>query len=1116
MSIQAFSYRILCLFYAAAIVFYVPEQACAQTIKFKNLGTDNGLSVGCIQGLMQDKKGFMWFATQDGLNKYDGYEVTVYRNNPKSNSTLSNNDILAIYEDRQGKIWVGTNGGGLEEYNPVLNQFIHHRFNAGDKESISSNTVKCIFEDKEGMLWLGTDNGLNAYDRKTNSFARYYSKEKCSTCISGNQVYCITQTPDGTIWIGTLDGGLSSYNKKTRYFTQYTIPQKFDYQGAYKYMNEYRKRVFSLYAKNDGILLVGTDGGGLGVFDYQNYQYRDFVDFNVNPNSKGAVSENNRIWSIAEDSKGNFWLAAYGGGLIQYNSITQKYSFHLKKNNDASSLNSNDVTKVYVDLQDNLWVGTQNAGVNMYFSSSLKFRHIQNNPEASVSLPNQMVFTIFQDKEDIIWIGTDGGGMFSLDLQSGKITDHNDILKHISNKSVLALIKDKDDDLWIGTWGSGLLHYNFKTKKTETFLDGDPKYATIVSLFQDSYGSVWAGTFEGGIFRFDKNEKSPRKYSSENGLPDDAIFSIYEDSGHNLWIGSEGGGACKKNILDFDKPASKFSIYSRKENENTISSDKVFCFYEDTQKNMWIGTSNGLNKIEKASGKMNFWHETDGLPNATIYGIIPDGKGNLWLTTNKGLSRFNPNIENSDGSAFKNFDVKDGLQGMEFNQGAYFKGNKGLIFVGGENGLNVFNPDNIKDNPHIPPVYISSYKRFGKEVELDTSIAGKKYIELDYRDNFFSFDFVALDYLMPSKNKFSYKMEGVDENWSIPSTFRHASYTQLNGGDYIFKVKAANSDGVWNDKPYEIHIRINPPWWKTKWFYTLSIVLITAGVFGFVTYRTASIKKENRILEHKVAERTYELEQKNKDILSSITYAKRIQEAILPPRDQIFKKLPDSFILYKPKDIVSGDFYWFGEKNNLKIFAVVDCTGHGVPGAFMSMIGHNLLNQIIIENGVVDPGSILNALHSNVQAALKQGVNEINTADGMDVALCVINTATLEIKYAGANRSLVIVNSKSELEKLEGNKFPIGGAQLDTSRNFASHIKTLLKGDTLYMFSDGYADQFGGEKGKKFMVKRFHEFLCSIQDKPMPVQGELLIENIENWRGSYEQVDDILVVGIRL
>lgn len=1084
----------------------------AQTIKFRNISTEQGLSVGFVQCVFQDSKGFMWFGTQDGLNKFDGYEMKVFRNNPKDPASLSNNDILCIYEDENKHLWIGTNGGGLEEYDPALDIFKHHQNITGNKNSLPNNTIRCIYQDKQNNLWIGTDHGLARYELQSGKITTYLK----SNGLSGEVVFAITSTTDGVIWIGTQDGGLNSFNTKSGTFYSYNIPSSLLFTGKMEYLNQYRTRINSLYVKEDGSILVGTDGGGLGVFDPATKKYTSFTMF-VSPDNPEIIAENNRIWSITKDNKNEFWIAAYGGGLIQYNGNNGSYTMHKKRDNDITSLNSNDIYNVFIDHQDNVWAGTQNGGVNVYFRYSSKFRHYETSSNSEIQLTNKFIFAIMQDRNGLVWLGTDGGGVITLDLKNKKSTSRNDIINNGSDKWVLALLQDTEGDIWAGTYGSGLFHYNSKAGKSEVLLDSDPSFATILSIYESKNGDIWIGTFGGGLFVYNKYAKSLTRITSSEGLPGDVVYTVFEDSKNNLWIGTEGGGACVKKISDMTNASKPFIYYSKKDPKNTLSSDKVFCFYEDKESNIWIGTSNGLNKAEKSSGKVLSYHESDGLPNGNIYGIIPDAKGNLWMTTNKGLSRFNPYIENIDGAAFKNFDLKDGLQGMEFNQGAFYKSKTGDIFIGGENGLNVFNPETIKDNPHKPTVYITSYKRFGEEVKFDSTITYKKYIELDYRDNSLSLDFVALDYLMPSENKFQYILEGVDDKWSVPSTFRHATYTQLEGGDYTLKIKASNSDGVWNEDPLEIHIHVNPPWWKTKWFYTISIILITAGVFGFIRYRTAAIKKENRILENKVAERTYELEQKNKDILSSIQYAKRIQEAILPPKATIFSKLPDTFILYKPKDIVSGDFYWFGEKNNLKIFAVVDCTGHGVPGAFMSMIGHNLLHQIVNEKGIVDPGSILTNLHLGVQAALKQGVNEeIRTADGMDVAIVTINTETREIKYSGANRSLVIVNASGELDKIDANKFPIGGSQLDTDRVFTTHSRTLNKRDTIYMFSDGYADQFGGEKGKKYMVKRFHEYLCSIQEYPMQTQGDLLSTNIEEWRGNYEQVDDILVVGIRL
>ncbi len=571
-------------------------------------------------------------------------------------------------------------------------------------------------------------------------------------------------------------------------------------------------------------------------------------------------------------------------------------------------------------------------------------------------------------------------------------------------------------------------------------------------------------------------------------------------------------------ILDFvtsvDKPV--ITIYKHIENKNSLSSNSVNSIYKDKNNIFWIATTNGLNKFDKKKKQFTVYTEKDGLPNNYIYDVIPDKNDNLWMPTNFGLTKFNPFADNSDGNAFKNYNTNDGIQAREFNQGASFLCKDGKILVGGVAGLNYFDPAQIKESKITPNSYIYSYSRQGKSIKLDTNILYTNSLELSYKENYFALELVALDYAAMEKTKFMYYLEGYDKDWSSPNNVRFVNYTELPGGNYTFKVKACNSDGVWNEVPTELKINVIPPWWKTTWFYVTAAILAIALVFGFTSYKTRSIKKKNKILEQKVEERTKELAEKNRDITSSIEYAKRIQEAILPSKDLIFSKLKNAFILYKPKDIVSGDFYWFGEKDNYKIIAVVDCTGHGVPGAFMSMIGHNLLNQIVAEKGYSDPGLILQELHKGVQSALKQGQNEVNTNDGMDVSMLAINTDTKECLWAGAFRSLVIIDGEGKLEKLDGNKYPVGGAQLDSERTFTTHARSLKANDNLYMFSDGYADQFGGDKGKKFMVKRFHDNLACIYHLDVNEQRKFMERQFKNWKGDFEQVDDVLVIGVKL
>jgi hypothetical protein len=402
---------------------------------------------------------------------------------------------------------------------------------------------------------------------------------------------------------------------------------------------------------------------------------------------------------------------------------------------------------------------------------------------------------------------------------------------------------------------------------------------------------------------------------------------------------------------------------------------------------------------------MNFY-EKDGLPNAYLYSILRDSSQNFWMSSNNGIIRFNPLVSPKEIS-FKHYGVKDGLMNTEYNMGAAYQSPSGIMLFGGARGFNAFRPGDIRDNLHVPQACVIGYTRGGNEVHTDSVMEYKRHLTLSWHENYFQFQLVALDYTDPARNKFRYKLEGYDADWSAPTSVRFVSYTQLPGGSYTFAVKAANNDGIWNETPYTVTITVIPPFWKTKTFYVLLVLAGVALVVMFTQYRTRAVKRENRLLEQKVAERTRELEEKNRDILSSIQYARRIQEAILPSRDHIFQKLKKIFILYKPKDIVSGDFYWFAEKNGVKIFAVVDCTGHGVPGAFMSMIGHNLLHQIVLDKGITDPGQILDHLHKGVQKALRQGQNEINTNDGMDVSLITVNDEARQVKWAGANRPLV-------------------------------------------------------------------------------------------------------------
>lgn len=1083
--------------------FLLPVLTYAQELKFSDISSADGLSQSVVNAIVKDKYGYMWFGTQDGLNRYNGYYIDVFKKSPKDSFSLSDNYIWSLFVDDDGTIWIGTNGGGINYYNPVTNKFNCIKYNEKEDGSLPSDIVKCITKDKEGFLWFGTENGIYKYNPKTKESEVYQIDRPNSKGLMNNRIWALNIASNGDVLIGTYGGGLHIYQHQTKTFKQYLDVGSNNTLKVSK--SEYVRAVLE---DTYGNIWIGTNGAGLVKFNLIENQYYYFFE------GKGEdYLSNDRIISINQINKDKLWIGTYHG-LNEYNYKTGKITKYLKNDKDERSLTNNVIRDIYKDdNQGIVWLGTDGGGVNVYKKLTNRFNHYykhEYNKDNTIS--NNTVMTFTEDKNGDLWIGTLGGGISVYNDSSGTFKTYDFSVNNLHQR-ILALHTDQTGKIWIGSYGGGINYYDPETKNFSKPLDRETpvnntslSHNTVLAVTSDSANNIWIGTMN-GLNKYLPDSNKFVNYFTSDGLSNSFITSLYYDKKNNgVWVGTNDG----LNFINIS--TNKISKFPIKKGNETVGNNAINCIYKDAKGRLWLATKMGLvyyNDLK--NGHYKYYYKEDGLPNDYVYGILEDEEGNLWLSTNKGLSKFNPEKE-----TFKNYFKIDGLQADEFNQGAFFKNSKGEMFFGGINGFNSFYPKNIIDNPHIPPVYITSFKLFEREVPLDTNISNKKFIELTYQDRFFSFEFVALDYTIPSKNMYSWKMEGLDDEWSPPTNRRYTSYNNLRGGDYIFRVKASNNDGVWNEEGVAIHIRIIPPFWETTWFIFLCIIIGVIIVVLFITIRENNLKKEKKVLEIKVAERTKELEEKNKDILSSIEYAKRIQEAILPPIEEIKQTLVDSFVLYMPKDIVSGDFYWFGKKNNKAIIAAVDCTGHGVPGAFMSMIGHNLLNQIIVEKGIQTPNQILNNLDEAVISALKQESEYVDTTDGMDLALCTIDFENNVLEYAGAYRPLFMFDKDGNFNKINGDKFPIGGSNFRAEKDFTNHKIAFKPGDTFYIFSDGFADQFGGPKGKKFMVKRLIELLTEIQSYNLDEQYALLKEHFLKWKKEYEQVDDILVIGFRL
>ncbi|MBK7311670.1 MAG: SpoIIE family protein phosphatase [Sphingobacteriaceae bacterium] len=1035
--------------------------------------------VNCIY---QDSKGFMWFGTQEGLNRYDGYKIKIYKHEPNKSNSLSYSEVNCLLELKNNTMLVGTPNG--VNFLSLTNDSIYRLIFDTKDYNAKENHVTVIKQINETEVAIGTRNGIVICNINTKDF-KYFPFS-----IDDEVLVKDIEVDNGRLLIATLKKGLWTLDLNGKKFGRVTFADEEKVSEGVLGLESINK--LCLYGGN---LYLATDGAGVYKVDPKTFLIEGQKKFKIN------YSDRNHIKDFL--IKGGTVYCGTGSGFVTYNLLNGDTAIYVKSAENNNSLSDNKVTAVYIDRNENLWLGTFIGGVNVSFKSSQKF--VNQFKYRLNSFKN--LFLTFQDNQGNVWLCGDRKlSMLPKGQREFKSYDHV-----VGYFDALAVYQESNSIYWFGTYGDGLKRYDISTNKVTAFLS-DKNGGTVLSILRvDDYLLVAA--FGDGLFKIGLNSNTKTQYAEQDGLDNLNLTSLFLDKNNTIWILTDGGGIY--NIENFSKTDGKFKLikhHSNSTKESSIPSDVVYSMNQDNNGSLWFGTNSGLSRFDGKSFRN--YYEGDGLANTFIYSILKDSTGRFWMSTNKGITAFNPTESNKP--FFKNYNLKDGLTNTEHNIGAASSSALGNILFGGPNGYNIFRPSQVKDNLHVPPVYIVSYKRSGKDIPIDSNLIYKKHIKLSWRENYFQLEVVALDFIDPEKNLFKYKLEGYDNDWSEPSTVRYISYTELPGGTYTLKIKASNSDGVWNETPYELVITIVPPFWKTTWFYVVVVIVGTGLVVMFTQWRTRKIKEENKILEHKVAERTRELAEKNRDITSSIEYAKRIQEAILPSKDYIFSKLERAFILYKPKDIVSGDFYWFGEKNGWKIFAVVDCTGHGVPGAFMSMIGHNLMHQIIQEKGITDPGDILNSLHKGVQESLRQGNNEINTNDGMDVSIIALNNNKKTATWAGANRPLIIISNDGEFSKIDGNKYPIGGSQFDIKREFTTKTIELNKPSMAYLSSDGYADQFGGDNGKKFMVRRYHDLLMEIHLKDMDAQRELLNAAFEGWRKDHEQIDDVLVVGVAL
>ncbi len=832
-------------------------------VYFDRITIEHKLSNNNILSIEQDENGYLWFGTADGLNKYDGYVFNIYRKSFNDKNSISNNIIRTIYKDHNGTLWIGTENG-LNKYIDSLDHFIRYMHDPDDPDGFLGKRINTIFEDSNHQLWIGTQNsGLNKYNPETNTFKHFLNDPIDPNSISSNNISNIYEDSNGNFWIGTYDNGINLFNINEKNFFRF----KNDSADPHSISNNH---ISDIFETSDGQLYICSRNA---INFIKKIESKNKIIFQrIRPNF--LSTHNTWIKCMIEDNNRQLWIGAENG-LLKFNPET-KSILSYQDMNKSGLLKKYVVNDIFQDYTGIFWLGTHEKGLLKYDPKKQKFGHIRMIPGEKHSLSGNIITAIFESKDGSLWIGTRSNGLnYAPPGQNKNISQNLPDFINIKPSpldtstsgfnTILSIYEDQNEMIWLGT-SSGLLNIKKSALKNTNYLNssmlsninGEKITDAVWKIYQDCKGIFWICT-RYGLYSFDyyNNTKKPSithylNDKTDNSLSHTITWDVLEDSRKRIWVATSNG----LNILD--RKTGDFQVFYHDAADTTsIGSSSIKNIFEDSKKQIWITTEGGgLNRFIEETQTFIKYTKDDGLPNNTVWGILEDNTHNYWLSTNNGLTKFSP-----DKNLFTNYYASDGLQSNEFKMGAYYKGHDGRLYFGGINGFNAFYPSMIKIDPVPPKIYITNFrifnnsvtigKPFNGEILLNKSIQATDEITLTHNENFFSFEFAALHYSNPLKNRYAYKMEGFDKQWiTTNAEKRFATYTNLPGGEYTFRVKACNTDGIWNHDGASINIRIIPPFYKTVWFYLLIVLGIILIIFLYIKIRERSIKREQRLLSN--------------------------------------------------------------------------------------------------------------------------------------------------------------------------------------------------------------------------------------------------------------------------
>ncbi len=890
----------------------------------ENYTTQQGLSQNAVYEILQDNIGFIWFGTQDGLNRFNGNDFTIFHHYAFDTTSISHSFINGIYEDSQNRLWICTEGG-LSLFKKSNETFINYFHDDENPESINDNYVWTILEDTQGIYWVGTKKRLQIFDSKSGKFNPIEFLNQSNIKNYPSNIDVIFEDENGNIWIGSRGLGLYKIvrNMESRNFSI----EHFELENS---------DVRSIIQHTDGSIFIGTFGAGL--YKYNSAENKFYNISKISSNS--LIQFPKKIISLFEDPNNPniLWIGTEQNGIVLFNTNLKEITEIKNNPKYPKSLSGNMVYNIFKDRSGIIWLGT-NEGINKVNLSMNSFEHIQREEKDEAGLSSNTIGKIIEDDQGILWIGSDGGGLNKLDRKTNTYSNfrHNkNNSSSISSDRALIVFEDSNNIIWVGTYGGGLNKFNKNTNTFSSFVH-NPNDTTsigsnyITSIVEDKNGILWIGTTQSGINSFNPKTNKFRSYKNNpknpESISDNHLWILYLDSDQTLWAGTKSGGLNK--LIDKEKGIFKKYLHDDKL-INGINHNSVHALYEDNLKNFWIGTPAGLIKLDTKTDEFTNYQYNGIFPQFRVIGILEDNQNRLWIMSEKSLIRFNP-----QNNRIKYFDDGNGMMINDFRIWAYFKNKKGELFVGGANGFAIFNPDNLIDNSYIPPVVIDKFERFNTDnlsgyAISEKGIAYQKGIELSYKDNIFSFSFSALNFINSSKNQYSYKLEGFNKEWINIGNQNKVTFTNIDPGEYNFLVRGSNDDGIWNDEGTSLAIIISPPFWGTWWFRIGSILIIVLSIGSLIRNKIIKVKKHHQEQE---------------------AFARQLIETEELERQRIANELHDglgqNLLVIKNSILVKQQQEFIEGKSLLEMSELVSQTIHEVRS-----ISHNLRPHLLDQLGL--------------------------------------------------------------------------------------------------------------------------------------------------------------------